>query len=131
MIRILSRFERLSELRNYYREDFNDISNLKSFKRKPISNSNLHKEIENIGMPKRAIFIDMPGDENKLEIKTYYGGVEIKLQSLGELSFEDGNDHLVYKKQTVDDIEIIEYDDGYDDGYDYDPDIEILGYEIR
>ena len=88
-----------------------------------------------VGIPKRAIFIDMPGEENNLKIKTFYGGVEIKLKPLEEIGFEDDNDHLLYKKQTASDIETIESEIDYPNYTEYYPDsgidIKVLGYEIR
>ena len=145
VIGILKRFERLSEVRNYRREDFNTFSNFITTTRKPANLQAFGAKGGSavrpppppmIGFPKRAIFIDMPGAKNKLQIRTYYAGVEIKLKPLGQLSFGDGEDHLQYNKQTTEDIEILEQDDDYPDYPEYYPDdqtahVEILGYEIR
>ena len=147
VISILNRFERLNEIRNYRRDEFNTFSNVKTTTRKP-ANLQAFGDYGSrplmrpppppmIGLPKRAIFIDLPAETNKLRIKTYFAGVEIKLKPLGDLNFVDGEDHLQYRKQTTDDIEVIkketEYPDYYPDDYptDNSAHIEILGYELR
>ena len=146
--KILGRFARLSELRDYQKDAFNDLSNVrrrplkkgfglqKGFgARNPSHNGVLPLLPTTVGIPKRAIFIDMPGEENNLKIKTFYGGVEIKLKPLEEIGFEDDNDHLLYKKQTASDIETIESEIDYPNYTEYYPDsgidIKVLGYEIR
>jgi len=149
---ILARFDRLSKLRDYQTDAFNDLSNVR--RRRPLqrgsalsrrSGGQRQSQRNNIltapppstvGIPKRAIFIDMPGGENNLKIKTFYGGVEIKLKALENIGFEDDNEHFLYKKQTAQDIETVEADIDYYPNYpDYYPDsridIKVLGYEIR
>ena len=147
--RILARFARLSELRDYQKDAFNDLSNvrrrplkksfalLQGFGARPSSLNGVSPPPppSTVGIPKRAIFIDMPGEENHLKIKTFYGGVEIKLKPLEEIGFEDDNDHLLFKKQTASDIGIGESENDYTNYPEYYPDsgidIKVLGYEIR
>ena len=87
VISMLRRFDDLSRLHVYDLKDFNDLAN-----------SNGNENIENSGIPKRAIIIDLSGDKNKLEIKAYYGSVQIKLHPVGNLVFEN-----IYGAQYVDD----------------------------